>query len=311
MQLATERMDVAKAFVIMPFAAEFDDVYDLIKQAISEVDDGLKVVRLDEVRAAGRISEDLVHELSTSTLCVADVTGGNANVMWEVGFATALKKPLIVLNQEYEDLPFDIADLRAVMYERGSLAKTLKVPLAAAIRETLQRYSVANTTVAKRLNVGRRSIGITGTMECPPDKARNRLARVIDPYLGRGVDWYVGSYGTVDQTAVELLSEAAEKNITVVGYSSYDISGPILSLLSEAGDIAFIDARAEQVPIVKDAPSERDVLLAARCDTVIVGWDGVSGNTRQLINWLASQGKDHLVAFVPPLYRDRSEPLRR
>jgi hypothetical protein len=142
MQLATERMDVAKAFVIMPFAAEFDDVYDLIKQAISEVDDGLKVVRLDEVRAAGRISEDLVHELSTSTLCVADVTGGNANVMWEVGFATALKKPLIVLNQEYEDLPFDIADLRAVMYERGSLAKTLKVPLAAAIRETLQRYSV-------------------------------------------------------------------------------------------------------------------------------------------------------------------------
>lgn len=302
----------AKAFVIMPFASEFDDVYDTVKQAISTVDDALKVVRLDEVRAAGKISDDLVRELSTASLCIADVTGGNANVMWEVGYAAALRKPLIVLNQHGTVLPFDIADVRAIIYRRDSLAKSLKDPLGGAIRETLERYSVASSSIAaKAARPRRRSIGVTGTMECPPEKARDRLRRVIGPYLGNESDWYVGSFGAVDQVALELLADAGESRVTVVGYSSYDVSGPILSILSKAEGIEFLDAAAEQIPLADGAPSIRDILFAARCDTIIVGWDGVSDGTRQLINWLAANEKDHLVTFISPFYHEHSERLVR
>src|SRR5579862_7037626 len=108
----------ATAFVIMPFSPEFDDVYEAIQRAVAEVDAGLDVVRLDEVRSAGRISDDLVHGIESAALCIADVSGANPNVMWEVGYAAALRKPLIVLNQKSERLPFDIADIRALMYER-------------------------------------------------------------------------------------------------------------------------------------------------------------------------------------------------
>jgi hypothetical protein len=41
-----------QAFVVMPFAADFDDVYAAIREAVRAVDESIRAVRLDEVRAA-------------------------------------------------------------------------------------------------------------------------------------------------------------------------------------------------------------------------------------------------------------------
>lgn len=302
----------AKAFVIMPFSPTFDDVYDVIKRAVGDVDAGLSLTRLDEVRAAGRISDDLLRELTTCSLCIADVSGANPNVMWEVGYASALRKPLIVLNQAPAKLPFDIADVRAVMYERDSLSKSLYASLTEAVTQTLKRYSVAASSIASRPHTAqRRSIAVTGSTDSPPEKARVRLERVLAPYLGTGVDWYCGSFGTIDELVVYLLLQRGEESIRVVGYSSYDISGSLLQMLEQHPILTFVDASAEQMPLVPGAPSYRDVLFAARCDSVIVAWNGVSEGTRNLINWLASQSKDHVVCFVPPLFRESTQPLAR
>ena len=242
--------------------------------------------------------------MSSAALCVADVTGGNPNVMWEVGFVAALKKPLVVINQSERDLPFDIADLRAVMYDRSALAKTLKEPLIEAIRETLKRYSFSSSTALRktRRRIRQPSLAVTGTMVCPPEQARRRMELVLQPYLGKKAAWFIGSFGTVDEVTLRILLDAGEENVTVVGYSSYDISGPVLSMIEDSENIEFIDSIAEQMPKTDGAPSVRDVLMAARCDTFIVGWDGESQGTRELIRWLSGQGKDHLVAFVTPLH---------
>src|SRR5215469_4947182 len=101
-------------FVIMPFADDFDEVYNTIKDSVSSVNEPMKVIRLDEIRAAGSITEDLVEELRKSTLCIADVTRANPNVMWEVGFAAALGKPIIAINQKGSKLPFDITTVRVL-----------------------------------------------------------------------------------------------------------------------------------------------------------------------------------------------------
>jgi len=134
---------------------------------------------------------------------------------------------------------------------------------------------------------------------------------VLKPYLGQGIDWLCGSFGVIDEVAVDLLLQQGEPSITLVGYSSYDISGPLLNLLQENTNLSFLDASGEQIPLVPGAPSHRDILLAARCDTVIVAWDGISAGTRRLINWLADQSKDHMICFVPPLWLEPSEPLTR
>ncbi len=55
-----------KCFVIMPFSKEFDDVYSVIRSAVgsAEAPETVEIKRLDEIRAAGTISDDLIRELA-------------------------------------------------------------------------------------------------------------------------------------------------------------------------------------------------------------------------------------------------------
>jgi hypothetical protein len=289
-------------FIMMSFATEFDDVYAVIKDSIAVVDESFKVIRLDELRAAGSITDDTVAEIRKSTLCIADVTNANPNVMWEVGFATALGKPVVVISQETDKLPFDIKDVRTLRYNRSSLSKTLRDPLTASIKATLERYLIRRSGLRMERQKPRlKTIAITGSMTVPHASVVERLERLLVPYLHSGYHWYVGSYGDTDETALRYLIGSGERSITVVGYNSYDISERQLRALEANPHLSFIDAEREQVPQVSRAPSERDIFFASRADLLILIWNGQSGQTKRLIDWLADTGKDHIVGFsVPP-----------
>jgi nucleoside 2-deoxyribosyltransferase len=124
----------------MQFALEFDDVYDAVLQAAQAADARLEIVRMDEIRSAGYITDDMLREIEGASLCIVDATGLSSNVMFECGYATALHKPMIVLYQVVGELPFDIRDIRAIRYDRSALASTLRRPLQAALKATLVRY---------------------------------------------------------------------------------------------------------------------------------------------------------------------------
>ncbi len=126
-------------FVIMPFAADFDDVYAVIKSSVEAVgapEQG-RCFRLDESRPAGRITDRLVAELRSATFCVADVTGSKPNVMWELGFAMALSKPTIVVTQDLDSVPFDIKDMQTIGYDRTRLNVTLGQALRRSVSDTM------------------------------------------------------------------------------------------------------------------------------------------------------------------------------
>jgi hypothetical protein len=73
--------------------------------------------------------------------------------------------------------------------------------------------------------------------------------------------------------------------------------------------VLFIDADREQVPHVPGAPSKRDIFLASRADLMVIIWDGVSGGTRALLEWLTANGKDHIAGFISPSPR-QNRPKR-
>ena len=62
----------------------------------------------------------------------------------------------------------------------------------------------------------------------------------------------------------------------------------------------FTDPEREQIPRVANAPTKRDVFFASRADLLILIWDGQSGGTKNLIDWLSNTGKDHIVGFTLP-----------
>jgi hypothetical protein len=79
------------AFILMPFADEFTDVYKyLITDALQ--DTGYTVKRADDIKSQNNILGDIIAGIVTSDLIVADLTGANPNVYYELGIAHALNK---------------------------------------------------------------------------------------------------------------------------------------------------------------------------------------------------------------------------
>ena len=102
-------------FVLMPFDRSFDDIYQLgIKAACHEV--GAYSERVDEQQYDGSILERVYNQISKADLLIADMTGRNPNVFYEVGYAHALGKRVILLTQRSEDIPFDLKHFPHIIY---------------------------------------------------------------------------------------------------------------------------------------------------------------------------------------------------
>lgn len=288
-----------KSFIIMPFAKEFDDVYALIRSAITTSVPGEEVncSRLDEIKGAGRITDDLVREIQESTICIADITKSNPNVMWEVGFAMAMKKPTIFITQDVRDLPFDIKDMRAIPYDRTFLHKTLFEQLQAAFRDTLGKFEVRRDTriIGLPPKTTPRTIAITGSMNGNISKCKRRVEWLLEPYLSEEVLWLCGSFGLTDECAITYLAERKQK-ILVVGYNAFDISEHTLELI-EKYEIPFIDASTEQLPKHLDAPTDRDLLFLTRADLIILMWNGDSLGTQKMLEFYREHQRDFVLGF--------------
>lgn len=120
---ASEKNTDLFAFVLMPFRSEFDDVYKLgIKETAAEV--GILAERVDEQLYREGILERIYRQIEVADLIVADMSGQNPNVFYEVGYAHAKGKLCILMTKDTKDIPFDLAHHRHVVY--GSSIAGLK-----------------------------------------------------------------------------------------------------------------------------------------------------------------------------------------
>ncbi len=113
-------------FVLMAFGQpSSDNVYDAIGQACAVVAQGLPGLtwqRADDIDEPGRITDQIVNAIENAGLIIADVTGYNPNVMFELGYADAANKRIVVLNQDLDTTPFDIKDWRQISYDPARLS---------------------------------------------------------------------------------------------------------------------------------------------------------------------------------------------
>ena len=103
------------AFVIMPFDDDFQPVYqDVIKPPLESI--GFGVSRADDIESQQNILRDIVEGINASDLVIADLSGNNPNVFYELGLAHALKKPVLLLTQSIDQVPFDLQSYRIFEY---------------------------------------------------------------------------------------------------------------------------------------------------------------------------------------------------
>jgi nucleoside 2-deoxyribosyltransferase len=124
-----------KCFVISPFAEPFNEYYrDIVAPAARSL--GLDVVRADEIYGVRPIMDDIVRGIVDADVIIAEVTTRNSNVNYELGMAHALGKPVVIISQSTEDIPFDYKHVRAIIYDtkRATWAAQLKKKLIATIQ---------------------------------------------------------------------------------------------------------------------------------------------------------------------------------
>ncbi|MBN2347816.1 MAG: hypothetical protein JXJ22_03200 [Bacteroidales bacterium] len=111
-----EQVDIGLCFVLMPFTEEWSDrVYKrYIRENIESM--GLQCLRADNL-SGQIIIEDIWVKINQAALIIADVTGRNPNVMYELGIAHTIGKPVILITQEIDKIPFDFTHLRHYEYE--------------------------------------------------------------------------------------------------------------------------------------------------------------------------------------------------
>jgi hypothetical protein len=106
-------------FAAMPFDREYDDTYFV---AMTYAAEKIKATckRVDNTEFSGDIVEEIKRLIRVSIAVIVDLSGSKPNVLYEAGFAHALKKPTIhISSTPLSDLPFDIRNWNTIAYNRG------------------------------------------------------------------------------------------------------------------------------------------------------------------------------------------------
>jgi hypothetical protein len=127
------------AFVAMPYGPSwFKLVCTTIVATASSL--GFTAEVSKDISMPGTIRDQIWAGIRRSEAVVADITGHNPNVLYEVGLAHALGRHTILLAQEETPLPFDVAADRLIRYSTAD-SEDLGAKLKAAFLAVPARYS--------------------------------------------------------------------------------------------------------------------------------------------------------------------------
>lgn len=127
----TERREKPHVFVAMPFDVSMHDIFYYGIQAPIHKHDFL-CERVDQQPFVGDVMDRVRQRIETSAFVVADLTGANANVYLEVGYAWGVRKPAVLLCSQASEKLFDVRGQNIIVYNSiQALEKKLDAAIAA------------------------------------------------------------------------------------------------------------------------------------------------------------------------------------
>lgn len=136
-----------KCFIITPIGNPKTDVREkadgvinaIIKPVLIEL--GYEAIPPHEMSDSGSITQKIIEHIINDDLVISNLTGLNANVMYELAIRHAVRKPIVCIIERNTPLPFDVATERFIFYDDNfsnvlSLKNNIKKAVIAAINET-------------------------------------------------------------------------------------------------------------------------------------------------------------------------------
>jgi hypothetical protein len=113
-------------FAAMPFAPQYEDVF-FVAMSYAAEQVGAVCDRVDRREFQGNVVDEIQRMIRKSVAVIVDLSESKPNVLYEAGFAHALKKPCVHICSTVTDkLPFDVAQWKTTQYQPGQTHKLRK-----------------------------------------------------------------------------------------------------------------------------------------------------------------------------------------
>jgi hypothetical protein len=138
-------------FVIAPIGKEASETRvrsdRILKHIITPVAEecGYDAIRADKISEAGMITTQVINRILNDPMVVADLTGHNANVFYELAVRHAVRKPYVQLIQKGETIPFDVAGMRTIDVDHTDLDSV------STAKEELKKQMISTAAPGARL----------------------------------------------------------------------------------------------------------------------------------------------------------------
>jgi hypothetical protein len=163
-------------FVVMPFRADLNFFYLYLRRHLQDKH-GLRVERGDHQILTVPLLEKIREQIVEAKVLLADITGRNPNVFYELGLAHALEKPVILLTQdEAEDVPTDIRHLEFIRYDLSKDVDVLAKVDNAIHHVFVARYEQLYSQARGLLQEFNRSMGLY-LQDASPEEFQARVVQ--------------------------------------------------------------------------------------------------------------------------------------
>ena len=143
---------IKTCFVVSPIGETDSEIRSnadkLFKYIISPVCEscGFEPVRVDQINDSDSITQTIIDKLLSSELVIADISGHNPNVFFEMGYRKCTDKPIIHLKKKGETIPFDVNTVRTFEYDLTDLDNVEETKKR--LEQTIGTFSFENKTNA-------------------------------------------------------------------------------------------------------------------------------------------------------------------
>lgn len=142
-------------FIITPIGKEgteirknADEVLEYIINPACEAF-GYTVVRADKMPNSGLITKAIIEQIISADLVIADLTGNNPNVFYELAIRHSYRKPAIQIIKGDMNIPFDIANMRTISYETTLSGADLAKKDIQVMMQAIEKGEVVHNPVSE------------------------------------------------------------------------------------------------------------------------------------------------------------------
>ncbi len=162
-------------FLAMSFDKKLDAIAKVIRQTIMEL--GIDCSRVDDAHFTGPIADRIARNIREANFVIAEISDPRPNVLYEVGYAQGIGRPMILVTKKKSIAPFDVAHLNLLRYDTFSeLRHHLK---QAVIDVVLTNHATYGTRRGKFGGLALRNDRLLCASIRPETRRKNSWCRVV------------------------------------------------------------------------------------------------------------------------------------